>query len=317
MRKIILALVTILVVSGVVVVPHIVDNKAEKTQPISSSKAVHTDSETENENSSEPAENETILSVEAENGTLTWSEVSGVDVYSIYRSTSKDGGYKKIGVANGNLYSDESSMPGITYYYKYGYELPQNDDNSTSVTQETSYNTTAVKTTAKTTSAKAKNYNPTTAYKVTTTAGVTTTKPTAKQYTNPSSSAKMVTGFEQHMLDLINAEREKYGVAPLSFDSRLTTLARVRASELATYYSADHSRPDKRAWNTVFDDYNYSSYYAGENIAYGQRSADEVMTSWINSPGHHANIVSSNFGHVGLACYEKNGVLYWEQLFTD
>lgn len=318
MKKIIMALVTLSVVAAVVIVPNVIgkNKKQVETLPVNDSKPVYSDYESENESTTEFPENETVVSVSMKDGTLSWQEISGVSEYSIYRSVSKDAGYQKIGVSNDNTYTDESSLPGVTYYYKYGYELPQNTDD-TSNDEPTTVETTIGITKTRTSS--------TTMRGATTTRKVTTTKTTTKvvttkqsaTYTNPSTSAKMITGFEQHMLDIMNAERKKNGVSPLSFDSQLTNLARLRASELTVYYSANHNRPDKRAWNTVFDDYNYSIYYAGENIAYGQRSADEVMSVWIASPGHYSNIVNPNFGHVGLACYEKNGVLYWEQLFTD
>lgn len=320
MKKIIMALVTLSVIAAVVIVPHVIGGNKKQIEtplPANDSKPVYNDYDSENKSTSEFPENETVVSVSMKDGTLSWQEVSGVSAYSIYRSVSKDSGYQKIGVSNDNTYIDESSLPGVTYYYKYGYELPQNTDDTTN-DDSTISETTIVTTKATTSSATTRNA--TTTRRVTTTkittAKVTTTKQSAT-YTNPSTSAKMITGFEQHMLDVMNAERKKNGVSPLSFDPQLTSLARLRASELTVYYSANHNRPDKRAWNTVFDDYNYPIYYAGENIAYGQKSADEVMKVWIASPGHYSNIVNPNFGHVGLACYEKNGVLYWEQLFTD
>ena len=120
------------------------------------------------------------------------------------------------------------------------------------------------------------------------------------------------------MLDLINAERQKNGVPPLSFDSQLTKLARIRAKELAEKYDPTHLRPDGRDWVTIFNEEGgYSFGFAGENIAYGQRTVDEVMNSWYNSAGHYSNMVNSNYKHVGIAWSEKNGVRYWEQLFTD
>lgn len=274
MKKIIMALVTLSIIVSVVIVPHVIgkNRKQVETLPANDSKPVYSDYVSENESTSEFPENETVASVSMKDGTLSWQEVPGVSAYSIYRSVSKDGDYQKIGVSNDNTYTDESSLPGVTYYYKYGYELPQNTDdtsNDESTTVETTIGTTKTRTSSATTR------KATTTRKVTTTKAVTTKQ--SVTYTNPSTSAKMITGFEQHMLDIMNAERKKNGASPLSFDPQLTNLARLRASELTVYYSANHNRPDRRAWNTVFDDYNYSFYYAGENIAYGQRSADEVM----------------------------------------
>ena len=61
---------------------------------------------------------------------------------------------------------------------------------------------------------------------------------------------------------------------------------------------------------------NYRS--AGENIAAGQTTAESVMKSWMNSPGHKKNILSPNFTHIGVG-YAKGGSYghYWTQQFMS
>lgn len=63
---------------------------------------------------------------------------------------------------------------------------------------------------------------------------------------------------------------------------------------------------------------NYNSVRrAGENIAWGQRSPEEVMNGWMNGSGHRANILNPNFKNIGVAYYVgSNGRTYWTQLFT-
>ena len=55
----------------------------------------------------------------------------------------------------------------------------------------------------------------------------------------------------------------------------------------------------------------------GENIARGQTSAEQVVTDWLESPGHCANIMKSTFTEIGLG-YKKsaNGTPYWTQDFA-
>jgi uncharacterized protein YkwD len=54
----------------------------------------------------------------------------------------------------------------------------------------------------------------------------------------------------------------------------------------------------------------------GENIAMGQRTPKEVVTAWMNSPGHRGNILSTSFTEIGVGCAKnKNGVYYWTQMF--
>ena len=56
---------------------------------------------------------------------------------------------------------------------------------------------------------------------------------------------------------------------------------------------------------------------AGENIAYGPESAEEVVAGWLASPGHCANIMDARFQHigVGLATGKNRGQIYWVQDF--
>jgi len=53
-----------------------------------------------------------------------------------------------------------------------------------------------------------------------------------------------------------------------------------------------------------------------ENIAYGQNTPQEVMNSWMNSPGHRSNILSSSCTQIGVgAAKNSNGTIYWTQMF--
>ena len=67
----------------------------------------------------------------------------------------------------------------------------------------------------------------------------------------------------------------------------------------------------------MLQDFGVHYSAAGENIAAGQRSPEEVMNSWMNSSGHRANILNKNFDTIGIGFVEggKYGT-YWTQLFT-
>ena len=62
---------------------------------------------------------------------------------------------------------------------------------------------------------------------------------------------------------------------------------------------------------------NYGIHYraAGENIAQGQTSAQQVMNAWMNSSGHRANILNSSYTHIGVG-YISDGH-YWTQMFIS
>lgn len=118
---------------------------------------------------------------------------------------------------------------------------------------------------------------------------------------------------EEQVVTLVNKERAKAGVNKLEMDATLQKAAAKRAKELKALFS--HSRPDGSLCFTVLDEYNISNMAAGENIAMGQTTPESVMNSWMNSPGHKANILSGNFTKIGVGCYQYNGILYWVQLF--
>ena len=122
--------------------------------------------------------------------------------------------------------------------------------------------------------------------------------------------------YADEVFRLTNAERLKAGLPALSGMPALTLTAVVRAKE--TIRSFSHDRPDGSDCFTAFDE-NYVQYtMAGENIAMGQRTPSEVVSGWMNSPGHRENILNEDFGHLGVGvALDSGGRLYWSQNFTD
>lgn len=112
------------------------------------------------------------------------------------------------------------------------------------------------------------------------------------------------------VVELVNQERAKQGLSPLSTMTNLTAAANIRAPELVTLF--DHNRPNGTKCYTALSEANVTGYFtAGENIAAGYRTPEAVMNGWMNSPGHRANILNSSFTHIGVGYY--NG--YWVQMF--
>ena len=119
------------------------------------------------------------------------------------------------------------------------------------------------------------------------------------------------------VVNLVNEHRLAAGMDALSADSTLNEAANRRAEEIVRSFS--HSRPDGRSCFTVLEECNIVFRAAGENIAAGQRSAEEVVAAWMNSEGHRENILSGYFGHIGVSCIYVDDMYgyYWVQLFTD
>ncbi len=120
--------------------------------------------------------------------------------------------------------------------------------------------------------------------------------------------------IQQQIIDLVNKERTANGLRPVTAtNSALNSAAAKRAQEQASSFS--HTRPNGSSWTTVLSEYGVSYRTAGENVAYGQRTAQEVMNAWMNSSGHRANILNGNYTELGVGVYYKNGTYYWSQLF--
>ena len=119
----------------------------------------------------------------------------------------------------------------------------------------------------------------------------------------------------QAVLDLVNEYRRQAGVEEVVLDETLTLAASTRAKEIASLFS--HMRPNGKSCFTVLDDLEAEYWCAGENLAYGQRHADWVMSDWMESKGHKANILYKDYTKLGIGLYQgKDGVLYWVQMFA-
>ncbi|BAQ11005.1 hypothetical protein OXB_2534 [Bacillus sp. OxB-1] len=139
-------------------------------------------------------------------------------------------------------------------------------------------------------------------------------QPAKQEPATPAQNAS-VSAIEQAVLDLTNAERQKAGLQPLQFDSKLMNSARQKSSDMATNNYFSHTSP---TYGSPFDQMkaNGVTYRsAAENIAMGQRTAEEVVKAWMESPGHRQNILTPNFTHIGIG-YDNKGN-YWTQQFIQ
>ncbi len=117
------------------------------------------------------------------------------------------------------------------------------------------------------------------------------------------------TDIQLEVLRLVNAEREKEGLSPLKYYSQGQSAGDIRATEIETLF--DHTRPDGTSCFTALDQLHIHYWAAGENIAMGHRTPEDVVTAWMNSPGHRANILNNDFTHIIIG-YQN---YCWVQLF--
>jgi uncharacterized protein YkwD len=104
---------------------------------------------------------------------------------------------------------------------------------------------------------------------------------------------------ELRVVALVNAERQRRGLPTVTPNESLMNFSRSWSQTQASRRRMYHSKGPYR-----------------ENVAVGQRTPEEVMSAWLNSPGHRRNILSSGISQIGVGCVaSSNGGLYWTQTF--
>ncbi|MGG3573113.1 CAP domain-containing protein [Bacillus gobiensis] len=127
----------------------------------------------------------------------------------------------------------------------------------------------------------------------------------------PSNSS--VSAFEKEVVELTNAERQKQGLKPLELDEELSNVARTKSQDMKDKGYFDHNSPTYGSPFDMMKQFGISYKTAGENIAMGQKTPQEVVNAWMNSQGHRENIMNPSFTHIGVG-YVKDGN-YWTQQF--
>lgn len=129
--------------------------------------------------------------------------------------------------------------------------------------------------------------------------------------TSNSGSESTQSDFATQVVKLVNAERAKAGLSALASDALLDKVAVAKVKDMSNNNYFDHQSPTYGSPFDMMKQFGVTYSYAGENIAKGQKTPQEVVTAWMNSAGHRANILSKNFTHIGVGFY--NG--YWAQEF--
>lgn len=155
----------------------------------------------------------------------------------------------------------------------------------------------------------------TTTAPVTTTTVTTTTPVTTTTITTTTPAPISFDDYAYRVYEIVNEERKAAGLSPLGYNSELCKMASIRAEEISRSFS--HDRPDGSSCFSIFDEYGYRYYCVGENIAAGYSNPEHVMDGWMNSSGHRANILNSDFGNIGVGVYKGDGWICWVQLFSD
>ncbi|MEV0590094.1 CAP domain-containing protein [Nonomuraea cavernae] len=152
-----------------------------------------------------------------------------------------------------------------------------------------------------------------------------TPKPSTTATSSPKPSATATppagtvgTAEENEVVRLTNVERAKGGCQPLKHDAQLRQAAFGHSSDMATQNYFSHTSKDGR---TFMDRIRGAGFTGGsgwaENIAMGQSTPAAVVTGWMNSSGHKANIMNCKYTLIGVgAAKNSKGQIYWTQNFA-
>lgn len=110
---------------------------------------------------------------------------------------------------------------------------------------------------------------------------------------------------------IVNEERAAEGVHPLAWNAELALAAHLHAEDMVMQGYFDHASLDGRSFADRADEAGYDAAPRGENIAAGQRSPEQVMNSWMGSPGHRNNILATGSNEIGVGLFER----HWVQVF--
>ena len=120
----------------------------------------------------------------------------------------------------------------------------------------------------------------------------------------------------KEVVAIVNQERAKQGLAPLKDNWQLARVARYKSEDMRDKNYFSHTSPTYGSPFDMMKNFGIRYMAAGENIAMGQQTPASVMNSWMNSPGHRANILSKNFTEIGVGVAKsKSGTIYWTQQF--
>jgi len=126
-----------------------------------------------------------------------------------------------------------------------------------------------------------------------------TPQPVPQPQPQPEQPVQGLSADEQKMLSLVNSARASAGLKPLQADLSLVKLARLKGQDMINKNYFSHTSPTYGSPFDMMKAAGVSYQYAGENLA-GAPTVDSAHTNLMNSPGHRANILKSNFTKVGI-----------------
>lgn len=122
-----------------------------------------------------------------------------------------------------------------------------------------------------------------------------------------------VSEYEIRVAELVNEIRETEGLNKLTFNSSLSAVARLKSQDMKDKGYFSHTSPTYGSPYDMMTKFGIEYTFAGENLARGQKTPEQVVNAWMNSPGHRKNILNPYYTQIGVG-YVADGN-YWTQHF--
>jgi uncharacterized YkwD family protein/spore coat assembly protein SafA len=119
--------------------------------------------------------------------------------------------------------------------------------------------------------------------------------------------------YEMEVVRLTNVERSKNGLKALTNNWELQRVAGYKARDMTDRNYFSHDSPTYGSPFNMMKSFGIRYSSAGENIAKGQKTPQQVVNAWMNSSGHRANILNSNYTQIGVGYDSRSNS--WVQMF--
>lgn len=124
--------------------------------------------------------------------------------------------------------------------------------------------------------------------------------PEADHFSRETTGLRDLAAVRREMLAQVNAIRKRHGLRALTADAQLDRAAQGHAEDMLRRAYFAHGSPSGETARERIRATGYTYRTIGENIAFGQTSVEEVVETWMDSPGHRKNILNKDFAELGV-----------------
>ncbi|QKY71747.1 hypothetical protein Len3610_15170 [Lentibacillus sp. CBA3610] len=140
-------------------------------------------------------------------------------------------------------------------------------------------------------------------------------QPEQRNQLGQNQSQQGVSEYASQVIQLTNEERSQHGLSDLKASKPLSRVARNKSEDMHEKNYFSHTSPTYGSPFNMMKEFDVTFESAGENIARGQQSPNQVVEAWMDSDEHRENILDESFTHIGVG-YTDDG-RYWTQMLIE